>query len=36
MAKPKDFLRFVILVGIVGIIVGGVTLYLSLANLAKP
>lgn len=36
MAKPKDFLKLVILVGIVGIVIGGITFYLSLASLAKP
>jgi len=36
MAKPKDFLRLVILVGIVGIVIGGITFYLSLTSLVKP
>ena len=36
MTKPKDFLKLVILVGIVGIVIGGITFYLSLASLAKP
>jgi len=36
VAKPKDFLNLVILVGIVGIVIGGITFYLSLASLAKP
>jgi hypothetical protein len=36
MAKSKSFLKLVILVGIVGIVIGGITFYLSLASLVKP
>lgn len=36
MTKSKSFLKLVILVGIVGIVIGGITFYLSLASLVKP
>ena len=36
MAKPKDFLKFAILVGVIGSVIGGITFYTSLTNLAKP
>ncbi len=36
MTKSKNFLKLIILVGIVGIVIGGITFYVSLANLVKP
>jgi hypothetical protein len=36
MTKSKNFLKLVIMVGIVGIVIGGITFYLSLTNLVKP
>ncbi len=36
MTKSKNFLKLVILVGVIGIVVGGITFYLSLANIVKP
>lgn len=36
MTKSKNFLKLVILVGVVGIVIGGITFYLSLTNLVKP
>lgn len=36
MAKQKNFLLLAIIVGIVGVLIGGVTIFLSVANIAKP
>ncbi len=36
MAKQKNFLIIAILVGVVGVVIGGVTLALSLENLLSP
>lgn len=36
MTKSKNFLKLVIMVGIVGIVIGGITFYFSLASLVKP
>lgn len=36
MTKSKNFLKLIILVGIVGMVIGGITFYVSLANLVKP
>lgn len=36
MARQKDFLKLAIAAGIVGIAIGGVSIYLSLAGILKP
>lgn len=36
MKKQKNFLLFAILVGAAGIVIGGITLYLSISNITMP
>lgn len=36
MKKQKNFLLLAILVGAVGIVIGGIILYLSISNMALP
>ena len=36
MSKQKNFLLLAIMAGAVGVIIGGITLFLSIADTAKP
>jgi len=36
MARQKNFLLLAIIVGIIGVIIGSISIFLSVGNIAKP
>jgi hypothetical protein len=36
MARQKNFLLLAIIVGIAGVVIGGISIFLSITNIAKP
>ncbi len=36
MKKQKNFLLLAIIVGIVGVVIGGILIFLSVTNIVKP
>jgi hypothetical protein len=36
MTRQKNFLLLAILVGLAGVVIGGISIFLSVANITKP